>query len=214
MWRRKPRRADRPSSTSRPNGPFLCPSSPVTACSPAPPSPWCCSPCSPDDMAPRSMPAGACCGGGAALRAKSRVTPPCGGTLAGGGSQERSPAWTMGSGGGQSGGASARACGRTGAVLLCWRCVLKVAGFLARQVQATAGSLRRQPFGHPAAAFPAVADPVVQAVRRFLPELHAGGQHPEAAPALRAGNIGSAGVAPQHVLDLHFQDRPAGDDAA
>jgi hypothetical protein len=54
----------------------------------------------------------------------------------------------------------------------------------------------------------------VQAVRRFLPELDAGGQHSEAAPAPRTGNIGSARVAPQPVLDLRFQDRPAGDDAA
>lgn len=55
--------------------------------------------------------------------------------------------------------------------------------------------LRRQPLDDPAAARPAVADPVVQTVRRFLPELDAGRQHPEAAPALRPGNTGSAGVA-------------------
>ena len=54
----------------------------------------------------------------------------------------------------------------------------------------------------------------MQAVWRFLPELDAVGQHPEAAPAPRAGNTGPAGVAPQLVLDLHSQDRPAGHDAA
>ena len=78
----------------------------------------------------------------------------------------------------------------------------------------TVGWLRRQPLDHPAADSPPVTDPVVQAVRRFLPELDAGWQHPEAAPALRTGHIGSAGVAAEYVLDLHFQDRPAGDDVA
>jgi hypothetical protein len=43
---------------------------------------------------------------------------------------------------------------------------------------------------------------------------YTGGQHPKAAPAPRTGNTGSAAVVPQHVLDLHFQDRPAGDNAA
>jgi hypothetical protein len=39
-------KAGRPAeSTSRPNGPSQCRSSPVTACSPAQPSPWYCSPC-------------------------------------------------------------------------------------------------------------------------------------------------------------------------
>jgi len=37
--------AGRPGSASRPDGPSRCRSSPVTACSPARPSPWCCSPC-------------------------------------------------------------------------------------------------------------------------------------------------------------------------
>jgi hypothetical protein len=43
-------KAGRPAQfDSRPNGPFRCRSSPVTACSPAPRSPWCCSPCLPAD---------------------------------------------------------------------------------------------------------------------------------------------------------------------
>src|SRR5262249_20308599 len=79
---------------------------------------------------------------------------------------------------------------------------------------AVAASLRGQPLDHPAAAFPAVADPVVPAVGRSLPERGLGGQHPEAAPALRTGNTGSATVTPQLVLDLPFQNRPAGHDAA
>ena len=57
----------------------------------------------------------------------------------------------------------------------------------------TVGWLRRQPLDHPAADSPPVTDPVVQAVRRFLPELDAGGQHPEAAPALRTGTSAPPG---------------------
>ena len=51
----------------------------------------------------------------------------------------------------------------------------------------------------------------MEAIRRFLPELDAGGQQPEAAPAVRTGKIGSDGVAPPHVLDLRFQGRAAGE---
>jgi hypothetical protein len=39
----------RPTLASRPNGSFPCLSLPATACSPSPPSPWCCSPWSKAD---------------------------------------------------------------------------------------------------------------------------------------------------------------------
>src|SRR6185437_7960498 len=74
--------------------------------------------------------------------------------------------------------------------------------------------LRRQSFGDPAGALRAVANPVVQAVRCLLPELDAGRQHPEAAPAGRPGKAGSIRMTPRDVPGLLFQGRPAGEDAA
>jgi hypothetical protein len=55
--------------------------------------------------------------------------------------------------------------------------------------------LRGQPFDRPILACPPVADPVVQAVRRFLPELDPAGKQPEAAPALGTVQISAIGVA-------------------
>src|SRR5258707_14700247 len=78
----------------------------------------------------------------------------------------------------------------------------------------SARPLRRQPFGGPAVALRAVADPLVQAVGGLLPELDAGRQHPEAAPARRPGNGGPLRAAPRRVYDLPAPVPPAGADAA
>jgi nitronate monooxygenase len=83
----------------------------------------------------------------------------------------------------------------------------------ARETLRRLRSLGGQAFGGPVVGGPLVADPVVQAVRGFLPELDAGGEQPEAGPALGAREIGAV-VVLLHVLHPRLEGGQGGDDAA